>query len=130
MRNEDYWGKKPDFATVDVISMPNDASRVAALLAGDVDLIDAIPPDSFARLAEDSRLQVWKVPDVYAAYLHMDTNRDVSPFITANDGSPIPNPLLNVKVREALAKAIDRQAIVDRLMYGLARPPGSSRARR
>ena len=52
---------------------------------------------------------------------HMRT--DASPFVTDNDGKPIPrNPLKDVRVRRALSLAIDRQAIVDRVMEGAAIP--------
>lgn len=119
VRNDDYWGNASQFASVDIIPIPSDAGRVAALLAGDVDLIDAVPPDSYERLKTDSQIAVWAVPDVYCAYLHIDSDRGVSPMITAKDGSPIPNPLKDARVRHALALAIDRDAIIDRLMFGL-----------
>ena len=118
-RYDGYWGQPAAFKSVDIIPIPNDAGRVAALLAGDVDLIDAVPPDSVERLRADQNVEVWEVPDVYAAFLHMDSDRDVSPGITAKDGSPIPNPLLDRRVREALALSIDRDAIISRLMFGL-----------
>lgn len=119
VRNDNYWGKPATFASVDVIAIPNDASRVAALLAEDVDLIEAVPPDSVERLQSTPGVTVWKVPDVYTGYLHMVTDRENPPTITAKDGSAIKNPLLNPKVREALALAIDRDAIISRLMFGL-----------
>jgi peptide/nickel transport system substrate-binding protein len=118
-RYDGYWGTPAALETVDIIPIPNNAGRVAALLAGDVDLIDAVPPDSVDRLRGEQGITVWAVPDVYTAFLHMDSDRDVSPGITAKDGSPIPNPLLDKRVREALALAIDRDAIISRLMFGL-----------
>ena len=123
-RNDDYWGERSDFAGVDVISIPNDASRVAALLSGDVDLIDAVPPESFARLESDPNVDIWMTTDVYTAYIFLDTDRDVTPNVTAKDGSEIPNPLKDVRVREAMSLAINREAIVDRLLQGLAEPAG------
>lgn len=123
-RNDDYWGGPADFATISVVAMPNDASRVAALLAGDVDLIDAVPPESFERLEGEDDISIWMTNDVYAAYVFLDTDRDVTPNITAKDGSEIPNPLKDVRVREAMSLAINREAIVDRLLLGLAQPAG------
>lgn len=119
VRNENYWGEPATFASVDVIAIPNDAGRVAAILSGDVDVIEAVPPDSVERLKSASDVTVWTVPDVYTGYLHMVTDREDPPTITAKDGSAIKNPLLNPKVREALALAIDRDAIISRLMFGL-----------
>lgn len=123
-RNDDYWGEKSDFETVSVVSMPNDASRVAAFLAGGVDLIDSVPPESFERLKTDEDVRIWMTPDVYTAYVFLDSDRDVTPNITAKDGSEIPNPLKDIRVREALSLAINREAIVDRLLLGLAQPAG------
>ncbi|MFN3169574.1 MAG: ABC transporter substrate-binding protein [Hyphomicrobiales bacterium] len=123
-RNDDYWGGPSDFETVTVVAMPNDASRVAAILSGDVDLIDSVPPESFARLRDDDDIDIWMTQDVYTAYVFLDTNRAVSPNVTALDGSEIPNPLLDVRVREAMSLAINREAIIDRLLQGLAQPAG------
>lgn len=124
VRNDDYWAGASPFETVEIVPMPNDAARVAALLSGDVDLIDAVPPESYARLSGDQDIAIWQTPDVYTAYLHMDTNREDTPHITAKDGSPIKNPLLDKRVREALALAIDREAIISRLLQGLGKPAG------
>ena len=123
-RNDSYWGEKSHFETVDIVSFPNNASRVAALLAGDVDLIDAVPPESFQTLRDDDQVDIWMIQDVYTAYVHMDTSRDVTPWITAKDGSEIKNPLLDKRVREALSLSINRFAIIDRLLNGLAEPAG------
>lgn len=123
-RNDEYWGGAPQFETLDVVAIPNDASRVAALLSGDIDLIDAVPPESFERLRDDEKIDIWMTQDVYTAYVHMDTNRETTPFITAKDGSEIKNPLLDLRVREALSIAINREAIIERLLLGLAQPAG------
>ncbi len=123
-RNDDYWGGASPFETVDVIGMPNDASRVAALLSGDADLIDAVPPESYERLKADDEIGIFMTPDVYTTYVFLDTDREVTPFITAKDGSEIKNPLLDQRVREALSLAINREAIIDRLLLGLGQPAG------
>lgn len=124
VRNDDYWGEKSDFDSVTVVPLPDDATRVAALLSGSVDLIDSVPPASFETLNGDDDLSIWMTQDVYTAYVFMDTDREVTPNITAKDGSEIRNPMLDVRVREALSLAINREAIVDRLLQGLAEPAG------
>src|SRR3546814_1241290 len=53
-------------------------------------------------------------------YLHMDQFREKSPFVTGTDK----NPLLDVRVRKAISKAINREAIVERVMEGVAIPAG------
>jgi peptide/nickel transport system substrate-binding protein len=58
-------------------------------------------------------------------YLHLDSNRDRSPFVFDNDGKPLAkNPLKDRRVRLAISKAINRQAIVERVMEGAAIPAG------
>lgn len=58
-------------------------------------------------------------------YLHMDSARDASPFVTDKAGRPLAkNPLKDVRVRQAISLAISRQAIVDRVMEGAAEPTG------
>ena len=58
-------------------------------------------------------------------YLHLDSDRDTTPFVTDKAGKPLDrNPLKDARVRRALSKAINRQAIVDRVMEGEAVPAG------
>jgi len=57
-------------------------------------------------------------------YLHMDQFREDSPFVQGNDGSDIKNPLMDQRVRQAISKAINRDAIVERVMEGVAIPAG------
>jgi peptide/nickel transport system substrate-binding protein len=57
--------------------------------------------------------------------MHLDTNRDRSPFVTDKAGKPLEkNPLKDLRVRQALSKAINRQALVERVMDGAAVPTG------
>src|SRR5690606_2115284 len=73
-----------------------------------------------ARLKTDPKVTLSQGLSNRVIYFHMDHFRDESPFITAKDGSKIKNPLKDVRVRRALSKAINRDAIVDRLMEGAA----------
>ena len=104
----------------------NDATRTAALLAGDVDFIDQVPTSDLQRLRKDERITLSERTGLRIIFLGLDHMRtDASPFITDNDGKPIPhNPLKDVRVRRALSLAIDRQAIVERIMEGAATPAG------
>jgi peptide/nickel transport system substrate-binding protein len=125
-RNDAYWGDKPAYARVTYRMITNDASRTAALLAGDVDFIDQVATSDVAKLRNDQRVALSEVTGLRIIYLSLDHLRaDASPFVTDNDGKPIArNPLKDVRVRRALSLAIDRPAIVERVMEGVATPAG------
>ncbi|RPI44817.1 MAG: ABC transporter substrate-binding protein [Betaproteobacteria bacterium] len=125
VRNDAYWGPKPHWERVTFRMLTNDASRVAALLAGDVQAIENIPTADMAKLAKNPSFGIFRKVSNRIIYLHMDSNRDKSPFVTDKAGKPLDrNPLKDVRVRRAMSKAINRQAIVDRVMEGLAVPAG------
>lgn len=122
--NPDYWGGKPKWDNVTLKPIKSAPSRVAALLAGDVDVIEGVPTSDVARLKKDKRLQLSSGISNRIIYLHLDHARDDSPYVKAADGGPIKNPLKKLKVRQAISKAINRKAIVARVMEGLAIPAG------
>ena len=70
--------------------LPQDASRVAALLAGDVQVIENVPTSDVAQLqaGQAARDRSAQVAD-RLIYLHLDSDRDVSPFVTDKDGKPL-----------------------------------------
>jgi peptide/nickel transport system substrate-binding protein len=119
-RNESYWGGKPQWQRVIFRGIKSDPSRVAALLAGDVDLIDEVPAIDMARLKKDPKLTIAQTVSNRIIYLHLDHWRDDSPFVRGKDGSAIKNPLRDRRVRTAISKMIDRDAIVSRVMEGQA----------
>ncbi|MGH8689743.1 MAG: ABC transporter substrate-binding protein [Burkholderiales bacterium] len=119
-RYDQYWGDKPAWQRVVFRGIKSDPSRVAALLAGDVDLIDQVPSTDMERLKKDAKVTISQVVSNRIIYLHLDHFRDDSPFVRAKDGGPIKNPLRDQRVRAAVSKAIDRDAIVSRVMEGEA----------
>ncbi len=122
-RFDGYWGPKPKFKRVVFKIISNDAARVAALLAGDVDLIDFVPPTEVAHLTKNEKIKIFKRPADRVIFFHMDSVRDVSPYVTDKDGKPLAeNPLKDVRVRKALSYAINRKAICSRVMEGLSAP--------
>ncbi|UJW73810.1 ABC transporter substrate-binding protein [Rhizobium sp. SL42] len=124
-RNDDFWGKSQDFDTVTIKFISNDASRVAALRSGAVDLIDSVPPGDVKTLSSISDLKVFSIPSARLIYLALDSARDESPFVTDKDGKPLAkNPLKDKNVRIALSELINRQLIVDRILDGSGEPAG------
>jgi peptide/nickel transport system substrate-binding protein len=124
-RNDNYWGPKPAWEKVTLRLLTNEASRVAALLAGDVQMIEIIPTQDMAKIKANKDLTVSSVVGNRVIYLHIDTARDQSPFVTDKAGKPMEkNPLKDLRVRRAISLAINRQAIVERLMEGEAVPAG------
>ncbi|MCC7045263.1 MAG: ABC transporter substrate-binding protein [Alphaproteobacteria bacterium] len=124
-RNDGYWGDKPAWDKVTLRLLTNDASRVAALLAGDVQMIEVIPTQDMAKIKANKDLTVSSVVGNRIIYLHVDSARDQSPFVTDKAGKPLDkNPLKDVRVRRAISLAINRQAIVERVMEGEALPAG------
>lgn len=107
----DYWGTKPSIqkATIKFISDPTAA--VAAILAGDVDVFGGFPaPEALEQIKADSRFQV---------IVGSSQGETVLAF---NNGKA---PLDNIKVREAVAHALDRKAIIDGAQFGYGTPIGS-----
>lgn len=121
-RNDAFWGEKAAWQHVDYRMITNDTARTAALLAGDVDIIDQVPTSDIERLRRNRDIRLSEIDSLRFIYFAMDHMRDgPSPFITDNDGRPLPrNPLKDIRVRRALNIAIDRAAIVSRVMEGVA----------
>lgn len=121
VRNDDYWGEPAVWDKVTFRVFSNSSARVAAMLSGDVDMIESIPTADTRRMVAAEHLNVVNVPGNRIMYLHMDQDREDSPFAKGPDGS---NPLLLPEVRRALSLSINREALVDRIMDGQGVPAG------
>ncbi len=114
-RFDGYYGGSPDLppvgkAGVDRVIfkvIPESASRVAALLAGEVDIIDELPVHAIKQVEANPRTKV------------LATNGTRSFFIPMNNTRP---PFNDVRVRQAANIAVDRKLIIDRVLSGLATP--------
>ena len=119
--NANWWGGKPKWDRVIYRPIKSAPSRVAGILAGDVDVIDNVPTSDVSALRKNADIQVFDVASLRMIYMMLDYGRDVSPFVKGNDGNPIfPNPLRVWEVRKALSMAINRDAMVERVMEGNA----------
>ena len=118
--NDVYWGPKPACDEGDVPAVDQHASRVAALMTGDVDMIEHPPNGDLRKLEWVLWLALAEAVSSRVIYLALDQLAEPSP-IPHTDGK---NPLKDKQVRQALSQAIDRKAIVDRIMEGVAVPAG------
>jgi peptide/nickel transport system substrate-binding protein len=130
--NPTYWGPKAPWSEVVLRVISDNGARLAALLSGDLDIIEQAPFEGIERVNKDPRFQVLRGVSSRFVYLALDSNKEVTPFVNGPDGKPLAkNPLKDRRVRQALSMAINRQAIVDRVMEGQAvlasqfLPPGS-----
>jgi peptide/nickel transport system substrate-binding protein len=123
VRNEAWWGERPQWERVRLRFIPNDATRLSALLAGDIELMNAVGTQDAAALRVDRRAQVVAVPSLRIIHFSFDLARDRPNHVAAADGSPLAaNPFRDVRVRRAISGSLQRAAIAERLMNGFARP--------
>jgi peptide/nickel transport system substrate-binding protein len=121
--NGTQWGGRPHWNRITMRQLTNDGARTAALLSGDVDFIEFVAPADIARLRGDARFAIHTGPSSRTIYFLLDVGREVSPKVTDAQGRPLqPNPLRDIRVRQAMGHAINREAITGRLMEGLASP--------
>jgi peptide/nickel transport system substrate-binding protein len=121
-RNPDWWGTMEGNVT-EIVYTPikSDATRIAALLSGEVDLVLDPTPQDLARIRANPNLKVLDGVENRTIFLGMDQHRDELP------GSNVKgrNPLKDRRVRMALYQAIDVNAITKNIMRGLGQPTGA-----
>jgi peptide/nickel transport system substrate-binding protein len=117
--NPGWWDtKQHNLNEVQFYRIANPATRVAALLTGEVDFIYTVPPADEGRLEGDPNLKVLTKPELRVIFLGMDQYRDELL------GSSIKgkNPFKDLRVRQALLRAIDVDAIHRTVMRGQSTP--------
>ena len=110
----------PQFENVLFKPIKSGPARIAALLAKDVDFIDNVPPLNVGKMKKNPTIKLNSGPSNRVIYLHLDQFREDSPHIKAIGGGKIKNPLMDVRVRKALSLAINRDAMVAKVMEGIA----------
>jgi len=111
VRNDDYWGDAPALASATFKFISDPTAAFAAVMAEDVDVFSGFPaPENLPQFEADPRFQV------------LVGSTEGETILSTNNKMP---PFDNVRVREAMAHAIDRQAIIDGAMFGLGTPIGT-----
>lgn len=110
-RHDDYWGEQGRTRRIVYRPIPEAASRVLALEAGDVDVITRVPSADIARLEKESGIRVTKTPSVGMQQFRFNVTK---------------KPYSDRRVRQAISYAINRRAIVDNLVSSFARPSTSA----
>lgn len=118
-RNPTYHGPKPAWDKVTYRYIANGAARTAALLSGDVDVIDKVAVTDVEKLRKTPSVSVYTYPGLRVLLVQPSLRPGANEFITDNAGKPLAqNPLTDVRVRQALSMSINRKAIVDRVLQG------------
>lgn len=107
IRHKDYWGKAPFLERLVFRTIPNNRDRLMALSTGSIQVMDGIGPEELNAISRNKSLRFAKVPGLNIC------------FITMNTLTP---PFDNVKVRQAVNHAVNKEKIVKLLYQGLAEP--------
>ena len=120
-RNSNWWGSMKDNSVSEIHLLPikNSATRVAALLSGEVDLVTDAPVQDLARIGNSADHEVVSTAQMRTIFLGMD--QAVDKLRSGNTGD---NPFKKKEVRQALYQAIDIEAIKKKVMRGLSEPAG------
>ncbi|MBI3953182.1 MAG: ABC transporter substrate-binding protein [Chloroflexi bacterium] len=108
-----YYGPdKPHVKTIRMQIVPEDATRVAMLRTAEADIVEQIPPPVAKQIEKIAGLRALRVPSGIEITMFFHT---LAPTIPGTDK---PNPLRDARVRQGVFYAIDRQAIIDRILEG------------
>ena len=120
-RNSHWWGEMKDkgLTTIELLPIKNAATRVAALLSGEIDIVTDAPVQDLKRISRSSAHNVESTAQMRTIFLGMDQAADK--LRTGNTGD---NPFKKKEVRQALYQAIDIEAIKKKVMRGLSEPAG------
>lgn len=124
-RHAAYWGaadkRQGNVDEVSFVNIKSDATRLAALASGEVDLVLDPPFQDVARLRADGRVALASTPDIGMQYFTFDQSRDELIQGDVKDR----NPFKDRRVRQAVAHALNVPLIIDKVLRGQATPSGS-----
>ncbi|SHJ77625.1 peptide/nickel transport system substrate-binding protein [Bradyrhizobium lablabi] len=117
--NPNWWGKsETNLKEIDFTPIASAATRVAALLSGEVDVIEPVPIQDIERVNASGVAKVLTGPELRTIFLGMDESRDELLYSNVKGK----NPFKDIRVREAFYKAVDIDLIQKRVMRGLSTP--------
>ncbi len=121
VKNPNWWGLKNWPTELDEVvfnRIENAATRVAALLSGELDMVYNIPPQDIERIRNTPGMKIWQTPELRTIFLGMDQSR--TELLESNLKGK--NPFKDKRVRQAFYQAVDEDAIKTKVMRGFARP--------
>jgi peptide/nickel transport system substrate-binding protein len=119
VKNPNWWDKpEHNVDEVEFSVIGNDATRVAALISGQVDMLYTVPPQDVNRIGQTQGLKVVQGPELRVVFLGFDQWRDE--LLESNIKGK--NPFKDLRVRKAFYQAIDVEAIKSRVMRGQSTP--------
>jgi peptide/nickel transport system substrate-binding protein len=118
-RNPNWWGTaQHNVGEVVFQTVASDATRVAALLSGDLDLMDPVPVQDVERIKQSPIADVMVKPELRTIFLNMDSFRDELLYSSVKGK----NPFKDARVRKAFYQAIDIETIKTKIMRGQSEP--------
>jgi len=114
---EDHWDDAPQVTRIVYTPISEGATRVAALLSGEVDIVQDVPVQDIARLDQTDGIRVVRGPENRNIFFSYDMASERLASANVDD-----NPFAKPEVREAMALAIDRDAIQQVVMRGESQP--------
>jgi peptide/nickel transport system substrate-binding protein len=106
-RNHDYWGPAPGVEQIIFVPIPEASARVAALLAGEVDMIVVVPPDAIDKIKRDANLIYEQGPGMHYWWITLNTRE---------------GPFKDKRVRQAANYAVNKEALTRDILRGSAVP--------
>ncbi|HEX3863252.1 MAG TPA: ABC transporter substrate-binding protein [Stellaceae bacterium] len=121
VKNPNWWGLKDEPIDIDEVvfnRIENAATRISALLSGELDMVYTVPPQDTDRIEKTAGMKIWKTPELRTIVLGMDQSRDE--LLESNVKGK--NPFKDKRVRQAFYQAINENAIAAKVMRGYAHP--------